>query len=73
MTKLKDHPHDHDPDYLPIASTLQKLCDTYGWNKVLAIFSNDMPDYYKLRDREPRHKRVLRQARTNSKEKGTHD
>jgi hypothetical protein len=61
-----DHPHDHDPDYIPIASILQKLCDQYGWKKVLAIFSNDMPDYYKLRNREPRHRQVLRQARTTN-------
>jgi hypothetical protein len=27
MSKREDHPHDHDPDYLPIASTLQRLCD----------------------------------------------
>jgi hypothetical protein len=63
----KDHPHDHDPDYIPITTALQKLCDQYGWNKVLAIFSGDMPDYYKLRNREPRHQRVLRQARTNNR------
>jgi hypothetical protein len=62
-----DDPPPEDDDYVTIASTLQKLCDTYGKNMVLAVFANDMPTYYQPCDREPRHHQALRQARATNR------
>jgi hypothetical protein len=51
-------------DYVPIAASLERLCKTYGRDKVLGILCYDMPSYFYPDDRKPRHRRALRKART---------
>jgi hypothetical protein len=49
--------------YIHIAATLQRLCDTYGAGRVMSILSHDMPTHHAVRNRQPHHRRALREAR----------
>jgi len=46
-----------------ITRTLKRLCDQYGFDMVLGIFSNDMPEHREEREREEREQRALREQR----------
>ena len=37
-----------------ITRRLQRLCDEFGWETVLAVFSNDMPEHRQERARQER-------------------
>jgi hypothetical protein len=58
-----DYRRRYERVYPVIAGTLQRLCDRYGQELVLGVFSTDMPRYFEPREREERHRRALKVAR----------
>jgi hypothetical protein len=42
----------YDEAWPKITRTLERLCETYGFDMVLGIFSSDMPDHRRERERE---------------------
>jgi len=55
---------DYEVGWPKITRRLQRLCDEFGWETVLAVFSNDMPEHWQERARQERELR--RHAYTGS-------
>jgi hypothetical protein len=52
----------HDA-YVRTTRTLERLCRDYGFEYVLGVFSNDMPDHRRMREEEEERQRALEKMR----------
>jgi hypothetical protein len=55
-----------------VSRTLERLCDKYGWDIVLGIFSNDMPDHRREREQQEREERQAKERKRRQRMLDTH-
>jgi hypothetical protein len=70
MTQPAYSPSRYELAWPKITRTLERLCDKYGFETVLGIFSNDMPDHRREREQEERERQAQKKhARATRKQR----
>jgi hypothetical protein len=61
------HDFDEAAAWRRTTRTLERLCRDYGFEYVLGVFSNDMPDHRRMREEEERQRALERKQRRQAR------